>query len=248
MNLGERLIRLGKIHLNDLGAAAFSSVEKVFQEGVRWADDRLSEAERRAFGEEQSTSEGSAGAKAKPHPPGAEAGKESPPVKPTPPAGKPVFQQFTDFTRTFEGAKSGKISLSDHEVLKLLDAAEERGFTARLGNWMGSPENKETILVPLTRLLMTPSSDEKLHDRVFYRIHRLGLQEELLKWMASGPHAGPRLNDTIGLEYAGFNAQLEKRANRAVGPAERVELSEEEKRGAKRFAVRVQAELEKGGR
>jgi hypothetical protein len=95
---------------------------------------------------------------------------------------------------------------------------------------------------------MTPSSDDKLHNRIFYRVHQLGLQEELLRWMVSGPNASLRLTDTLGSEYAAFNAQLKKRAISAVGPTESVNISDEEAKKAKLFAIKVQGELMKGGR
>jgi hypothetical protein len=66
--------------------------------------------------------------------------------------------------------------------------------------------------------------------------------------MVSGPNASLRLTDTLGAEYAGFNAQLRKRAISAVVSAEKVDISDEKAKKARLFAVRVQSELLKGGR
>jgi hypothetical protein len=66
--------------------------------------------------------------------------------------------------------------------------------------------------------------------------------------MVSGPNASLRLTDTLGAEYAGFNAQLRKRAISAVVSAEKVDISDEKAKNERLFGVRVQNELLKGGR
>jgi hypothetical protein len=255
MNLAERIGRLVAAEGKKFSDTALPSIEETFA-GVakkvgNFLDALLTEAERSTLGEEPPNEEGApkeGKAKAQRQSQQSPQNPKKPPVKPTPPAAKPHFTEFRDFTTAFEGVKSGKLALGDHQVLKLIDAAQERGFIDKLRGWVSKSGNSETILIPLTSLLLTPTSDEKLHDRIFYRIHQLGLQEELLKWMVSGPNASLRLTDTLGAEYAGFNAQLRKRVISAVGPAEKVDISDEEARKARLFAVRVQSELMEGGR
>lgn len=214
MNLAQRLLKIAQTehtHFADstlprlkemLGAAAKPVVD--------FADELLTEAERRTFGEEVATGEdASKGVKQKTQrqsqkPPPTQ---QRSPVNPASSAARPFFTDFGDFLTAFEGVKSGKLELGDHQILKLIDAAQGRGFTDKLCGWVSKPGNSETILIPLARLLLTPSSDDKLHDRIFYRVHQLGLQEELLRWMVSGPNASLRLTDTLGSEYAAFNAQ-----------------------------------------
>ena len=255
MNLADRLRRFAEAELQNFSNTALPSLEETFKGGIKkavnFADALLTEAERRTFGEEVATGEdASKGVKQKTQrqsqkPPPTQ---QRSPVNPAPPAARPFFTDFGDFLTVFEGVKSGKLEVGDHQILKLIDAAQGRGFTDKLCGWVSKPGNSETILIPLARLLLTPSSDDKLHNRIFYRVQQLGLQEELLRWMVSGPNASLRLTDTLGSEYAAFNAQLKKRAISAVGPTELVNISDEEAKKAKLFAVKVQRELMKGGR
>jgi len=160
-----------------------------------------------------------------------------PPHAPQPPAqprGK-AFSQFSDFTRVLDAG-----GIKPESSLKLLSIAETRGFTPELIAWLHASErNKIKAIGPLTDLLGDRSQHEAVQSEVFYRAHKLGLQQETLKWLKSRPD----LTDTVGMSYRNFNLKMTQVPDSLKLPHP-LNLTEEDFAFGKQFARTISNELQ----
>jgi hypothetical protein len=146
-----------------------------------------------------------------------------------------AFSQFNDFTRVLEAG-----GIKPESSLKLLHIAETRGFTPQLKKWLHTTErNINTVLEPLTTLLGDRSQHETVQSEVFYRAHKLGLQQETLKWLKSRPD----LTDTVGMSYRNFNLKM-KQVSDSLKLPHPLNLTEEDFAFGKDFAKTISNKLQ----
>ncbi len=225
MGLFDKASRLIRSEMPEFQAGIAKGLKELGNDAEKW----LSAAEARTFGNDGPNGSFNRGDYTETY--------HSTPQTPSPhtQAHRKPFSQLPDFTRVLnEGA------LEPQRALKLLSIAETRGFTPELKTWLHSAErNKNTVVEPLTTLLGDRSQHEAVQSEVFYRAHKLGLQQDILRWLKSRPN----LTDTVGMSYRNFNLKMTQVPDSLKLPHP-LNLTEEDFAFGKQFARTISNELQ----